>query len=238
MAAKSVLSLSRNCVGRDFIVGDLGGAFDQVFQAMQDARFDPMQDRLFSVGHLLGSEGSLTACIRFLRAPSVFAVLTNSEQDLIDLFADGAPDDESVEALAGMDFHGLAWLASCGYQQRMQLVTAMRMLPLAISVGNGGPAVGYVHGGVPRSMSWGEFLHGLRRDEDRCVRSALRGTAGEAEVDGVEHVFTCYTPEWDLTHCHANAMAVAPGPYLHLVEDMMAPLKSVLGREVTHDDHR
>ena len=76
--SKNVLCLPRNRVGRDFIVGDLGGAFDQMFEAMRDAGFDPSRDRLLSVGHLLDGEHSLTNCIRFLRTPSVFAVISNS----------------------------------------------------------------------------------------------------------------------------------------------------------------
>lgn len=232
--SKNVLCLPRNRVGRDFIVGDLGGAFDQVFEAMRDAGFDPSRDRLLSVGHLLAGEHSLTNCIRFLRTPSVFAVISNSEQDLIDLFADGAPDDESIEALAGIDFHGMAWLASCGHQQRMQLVTAMRMLPVAISVGDGGPSVGYVHGGLPGTTPWGEFLRGLQRGDENCLLAALRGTGGDIEVEGVDHVFSCYTPEWELTHRHANTIAVTPGPFLRLVADMIAPLELVQGREVAH----
>jgi len=234
-ASKNVLCLPRNRVGRDFIVGDLGGAFDQVFQEMRDAGFDHGRDRLFSVGHLLAGEHSLTNCIRFLRTPSVFALLTNSEQDLIDLFADGAPDDESVAALAGMDFHGMTWLAKCGHQQRMQLVTAMRMLPVAISVGESGPNIGYVHGGLPTATSWSDFLRGLQHDDEGCLLAALRGAGSYGEIEGVDRVFTCYTPDWDLTHRYANTIAVTPGPFLHLVEDMMAPLKLVQGREEAHE---
>lgn len=224
---ENVLCLPRNRVGRDFIVGDLGGAFDQVFEVMRDVGFDPSRDRLFSVGHLLAGEHSFTNCIRFLRTPSVFAVISNSEQDLVDLFAEGAPDDESLQALAGMDFHGMAWLASCGHQQRMQLVTAMRMLPVAISIGDGVASVGCVHGGLPGTMSWGEFLRGLQRGDENCLLAALRGVAGDIEVDGVDHVFTCYTPDCEMTHRHANTIAVTPGPFLHLIGDMIAPLELI-----------
>lgn len=232
MANSSVLCLPRNRVGRDFIVGDVGGAFDELFQAMQDVDFDPGRDRLISVGHLLAGQASLTSCIRFLRTPSVFAVLSNGEQDLIDLFADGPPDDEAVEALAAHGYHGMAWLAGAGHQQRMQLVATMRLLPLAISVGDVGGATGYVHAGLPQGEDWQEFLAGLRQGEERCVWAALRGVAGDHQVAGVERVFVCYTPEWDLTHRHANLVAVAPGPLPQLIGDMMAAPKLVEAREV------
>jgi serine/threonine protein phosphatase 1 len=231
MASSSVLCLPRNRVGRDFIVGDVAGAFDQIFQAMQDVDFDPSRDRLISVGHLLAGQTSLTSCIRFLRTPSVFAVLSNGEQDLIDLFAEGPPDDEAVEALAALDYHGMTWLAGAGQLQRTQLVAAMRLLPLAISIGDVGAPTGYVHAGLPQGEGWEEFTAGLRRGEDHCVWAALRGAAGDHQVAGVERVFVCYTPEWDLTHSHANIVAVAPGPVLRLISDMMAAPKLVEGRE-------
>lgn len=231
MASSNVLYLPSNRVGRDFIVGDVGGAFDQLFRAMQDVDFDPNRDRLISVGHLLAGQASLTSCIRFLRTPSVFAVLSNGEQDLIDLFAEGPPDDEAVEALAALDYHGMTWLAGAGQLQRTQLVAAMRLLPLAISIGDVGTATGYVHAGLPQGEGWEEFTTGLRRGEEHCVSAALREMTGGHQVSGVERVFVCYTPDWDLTPSHANIVPVAPGPVLRLISDMMAAPKLVEGRE-------
>lgn len=227
VAGSAVLCLPSNRVGRDFVVGDIGGAFDELFVAMQDANFDPYRDRLISVGHLLAGPGSLTSCIRFLRTPSVFAVLSNGEQDLIDLFAEGPPDDEAVEALAALDYHGMAWLAGAGQQQRMQLVATMRLLPLAISIGDVGPATGYVHAGLPQGQSWDEFLGGLRRGDEHCTWAALRGAGTDRQVEGVECVFVCYTPEWDLSHRWSNTAAVAPGPALQLIGDMMVAPKLI-----------
>lgn len=233
MTTSNVLCLPSNRVGRDFVVGDIDGAFDQLFQAMRDANFDPARDRLISVGHLLAGLHSLTSCIRFLRSPSVFAVMSNGEQDLIDLFAEGPPDDEAVEALAGLDYHGMTWLAGAGQQQRIQMVASMRLLPLAISIGDAGASTGYVHAGLPAATDWNDFLTGLRRGDEHCVLAALRGVGrDDSQVEGVGQVFVCYTPEWDLTHRHANTMAVRPGPVLHQIGDMMAAPKLVEGREV------
>lgn len=199
---------------------------------MQDAKFEPSRDRLISVGHLLAGQVSLTSCIRFLRTPSVFAVLSNGEQELIDLFADGPPDDEAVDALVELNYHGMEWLSGAGQQQRMQLATTMRLLPLAISVGDAAATAGFVHAGLPRTTRWDEFLAGLRQGDEGCMLAALRGAGGEHNpVEGVERIFVCYTPEWDLTHQHANTVAVMPGPVLQLIEDMMAPPKLVESRE-------
>lgn len=217
----NVLCLPQNRVGRDFVVGDTGGAYDLLLQSMRSAGFEPSRDRIFSVGHLLAGECSLTDCIRFLRMPSVFAVRTNSEQDLLDLFSDGPPDEESIRTLNELPFHDMGWLTKVGYQQRMQLVSAMRMLPVAISIGNGVVRTGFVHESVPEGKAWGDFLGGLQEDAENCLMAAMRGIGGSAMiVEGVERMFVCYTPDWAGTKRPANAVAVAPGSALYLVEEM------------------
>lgn len=234
-SSPAVLCLPRNRVGRDFIVGDVCGAFDQVLLAMHDVQFDSNRDRLISVGHLVAGRESLASCIRFLRTPSVFAVISNGEQDLLDLFADGPPDDEAVAALAELDYHGMEWLAGAGQQQRQQLVATMRLLPLAISIGDGAAHLGFVHAGLPPATPWNEFLVGLRRGDEWCTLAALRGTgSGNEHVEGVERIFVCYTPEWDLVHRRTNTVAVLPGPVLQLVGDMMVPPKLLESREAAH----
>ena len=211
---QNVLVLPANRVGRDYIIGDICGAFDLVYQAMRENDFNPERDRLFSLGHLIHPDGPLTDCIRFLRHPSVFAVRSNGEQQLLDLFEEGEPDDACVEALATLDFHGLGWLAGTGHAQRRQLVEAMRMLPLAITVGE--HEVGLVHAGVPAGTTWKEFSVGLCKGDEEFIQVALHGTMGVKPdlVPDVGNVFVCYTPEWDGMHENTNVTAVLPDPVL------------------------
>lgn len=44
---------ARNQAGRDFVIGDVHGAFDEVWKAMKLAGFDRSRDPLFSVGDLV-----------------------------------------------------------------------------------------------------------------------------------------------------------------------------------------
>lgn len=48
-----VLRLPENTRGRDFVVGDIHGAFDKVEAAMAKVGFDVERDRLLSVGDLV-----------------------------------------------------------------------------------------------------------------------------------------------------------------------------------------
>ena len=42
-----------NTAGRDFVCGDLHGCFDTVEHALKQLDYDPLRDRLFSVGDLI-----------------------------------------------------------------------------------------------------------------------------------------------------------------------------------------
>lgn len=225
---QNVLCLPENRVGRDFVIGDVDGGFDRIFAAMRGVHFEPNRDRLFSVGHLLHSDTSPSECVRFLRHPSVFAVRTNSEQELIDLFDDGEPDGESIEAVAQAGFSCMAWLASAGAAQQLQVVDTMRMLPLAITVGERGAVSGFVHAAVPSMASWAEFGHGLQSGNEECIQAALFGVEEQAgTVGGVRTVFVCYGPDWDLRNDSGNTAVVLPGNSLRLLGMARAGHRSI-----------
>lgn len=56
----------RNLAGRDFVVGDIHGAYDLVIQGMKAARFNPTCDRLFAVGDLIDRGPGSHRAARFL----------------------------------------------------------------------------------------------------------------------------------------------------------------------------
>lgn len=214
-STRNVLFLPPNRIGRDFIIGDVCGCFDMVFQSMREFDFSPERDRLFSLGHLIHPDASLTDCVRFLNYPSVYAVRTNGEQDLLELYNEGEPDDEAIASLAALEFQGLGWLAAASPAQRRQLVDVARMLPIAISVGEQRAQVGFVHAGIPNGGSWRQFCSRLCHDDEESIQIALRGapTSGKA-LDDVENVFVCYTPLCEQEAGQSNVSSVLPDPVL------------------------
>lgn len=58
-ASPRYVRLDRNRPGRDFVIGDAHGAFDQVWRAMKLAGFDRSRDRLCSVGDLVDRDAAL-----------------------------------------------------------------------------------------------------------------------------------------------------------------------------------
>ncbi|MBB5020283.1 serine/threonine protein phosphatase 1 [Chitinivorax tropicus] len=83
-----VAYLPDNTRGRDFIVGDLHGCFDELMFLLDQVRFDPACDRLFSTGDLVDRGPRSMDCLRLLRQPWLFAVQGNHERLLLDALAD------------------------------------------------------------------------------------------------------------------------------------------------------
>ncbi len=73
-----------NTAGRDFICGDLHGAYELLVNAMQHLDFDKTKDRMFSVGDLVDRGPQNMECLRLLTEPWFHAVRGNHEQMMID----------------------------------------------------------------------------------------------------------------------------------------------------------
>lgn len=114
---------ARNVQGRDFVVGDIHGAFDLVLRAMEQAKFDPAIDRLFSVGDLIDRGNGSHRCVKLLAQPYVHVVRGNHEDMLIDLYKDGEPAHEILMFAARSN--GFGWWLSTSDSQRQDILAAI-----------------------------------------------------------------------------------------------------------------
>lgn len=196
----AVKKFGRNTLGRDFVVGDIHGAFDMVLEAMGKAGFNPRIDRLFSVGDLIDRGPGSHRCVRFLAQPYVYAVRGNHEQMLLDLYADGVPNPATIEFMAGRN--GFGWWLGVPDAQRTEILEAVARLPLAIEIDTGRGSVGLIHADVPAGMGWGNFLVRLEAGDPDVVHTCLWGRERVKNLDtngvaGVGRVFAGHTPQWD-----------------------------------------
>ena len=72
-----VLRLPENTLGRDFVIGDIHGAFSVVVEAIKLVQFDPKKDRLFSLGDTIDRGPESRRAQRFLSTPWVHAIRGN-----------------------------------------------------------------------------------------------------------------------------------------------------------------
>lgn len=191
-----VKTLPINLAGNDYVVGDIHGAYDLLFSAVNASGLDPARDRLILVGDL-GDRGKYSKlALTLLREPWVHAVRGNHEEIFLDLYANGEPDPELLEF--HVENNGLAWTLELTAQERAQFCAAYAALPYAIEVPTKRGTVGIVHAEVPPGMTWPYFVEKIKAGDRRTMKSALWGRERvkqniHAGVLGVGRVFCGHT---------------------------------------------
>ena len=83
-----------NKEGRDFIVGDLHGCFNELSKLMDYIGFDPIKDRLFSTGDLIDRGPNSLECLSLLKKKWFYPILGNHEELFLSRYKnyeDGTP---------------------------------------------------------------------------------------------------------------------------------------------------
>ncbi|VVO21437.1 metallophosphoesterase [Pseudomonas fluorescens] len=186
-----------NSAGRDFAVGDIHGHFTRLQEALDTVDFNPLVDRLFSVGDLVdrGPE-SLDVDAWLLRKTWFHAVRGNHEQMTIDSYQAGRVSDQCA-----MHFiNGGAWFYGLSRVEQACYANLFAELPLVIEVETAGGPVGIVHADVPRG-SWSDLIEALAGDDTEaehvaamCLWSRRRITNEDHEgVSGIRAVIVGHT---------------------------------------------
>lgn len=209
-----VKRLPLNLEGRDFVVGDIHGAYDLVIEAMHRVKFDPLRDRLFSVGDLINRGPKSHWCADFLRQPYTHAVKGNHEQMMLSLYANGAPDEDSLRQICSQN--GLEWWIEMPHEKRLDILNQLQALPFAIEVQTRRGLVGLLHADIPKGMSWPAFLANLevgdRETQKACLWGRLRINEDNKEVvPGVGRVFVGHTIQWNGIKQFGNVYAIDTG---------------------------
>lgn len=211
-----VVRVPLNSAGRDFVIGDVHGAFDEVREGMKAVDFDISRDRLFSVGDLVDRGAASHRANAFLKQPYVFSIRGNHENDLVELYRDSDNADIGVEALAHLNFHGMRWLDSVSAADRAELVERFARLPLAIEIQTPRGTVGLVHGEVPHGMAWGTFLTRLEAGDEAVITSCLEGRRRIEDKDasgvpGVGRIYCGHSIRWEGAQRLGNVWAIDTG---------------------------
>lgn len=208
--------LEVNAHGRDYVIGDVHGAFDQVLQGMKAVGFDRQADRLFSVGDLVDRGPGSPRARAFLDQPYVHAAQGNHEADLVEIYAGQEEPCKVIAALAEINFNGMGWLASTTTDERADLVKRFAALPIAMEVPTARGTVGLVHGEVPRGMDWSTFTAAIEAGDKRAIASCLQGrtrlrSQDATGVPGIGRIFAGHTPQFSGATRLANVYAIDTG---------------------------
>ncbi|KWA84209.1 hypothetical protein WL29_22885 [Burkholderia ubonensis] len=211
--------------GRDFVLGDIHGAFHLVMKALEALSFDPSVDRLFSVGDLVDRGEYSQMALEFLNEPWVYAVRGNHEQMVLDLYTSGTLDETSLAF--HVKHNGMGWWLTTPPERRTALLAAFARLPVAMEVETARGTVGLVHAEVPIGMDWPTFIEKLEAYDHTTIKSAIWGRERATHnnysgVLGIGRIFAGHTPQLNgarrLGNCYFidtgavfGAKGVAPG---------------------------
>ncbi len=144
--------LPDNLHGRDFLVGDLHGCYEPLYQALNAVHFDPQQDRLISVGDLVDRGPDSIRCLGLLEESWFHAVLGNHEAAMLahagEDLAGGTPEAAQWHLAVGG-----AWLDDCWpWEEHPRLLALLRLagnLPHVLHIGEGANRYHVVHAQLP-----------------------------------------------------------------------------------------
>lgn len=208
---KPIRHVPANPSGRDFVVGDIHGAFDLVIAAMKAVGFDRAVDRLFTVGDLIDRGPGSHRVLEFLAQPYVYSIRGNHEDELLNLYEAGPPDEDILKIACR--YNGLQWWLSVEPAKRIEILDAISRLPLVIELDTPRGLVGFLHADVPQGMSWGVFRRALLAGDERTRETCLWGrsrikTRDQTGVPGIGRIFVGHTPDWKGIQRFGNVFAI------------------------------
>ena len=183
-----------NTAGRDFAVGDIHGHFTKLQAALDAAGFNPVTDRLFSVGDLVDRGPESALVLEWLARPWFHAVQGNHEDMAISYAQQALRDDLYMH-------NGGAWLMAKNQDEKAEYAVALSELPVAIEVETAAGLVGIVHADCPfptwqMLQSWAEGnMPGMRNIQEAVQWSRSRiATENHEGVSGVRALVVGHTP--------------------------------------------
>ncbi|MGD2074827.1 MAG: metallophosphoesterase [Gammaproteobacteria bacterium] len=204
----------RNSHGRDYVVGDIHGCFDQLRVALERVSFGSETDRLFSVGDLIDRGTRSAEALQWLSRPWFHACAGNHE----DMALRSRHDEEVLFTWTLMN--GGDWWLALDAESRAQYLSAFRQLPAAMEIETVRGRVGIVHADLPADLSWPQFVAALESGDEAARHTAMWGRQ-RAEgwvttpVEGIDQVVCGHTIMPDhRVHRQANVWFIDTGAFV------------------------
>lgn len=116
-----------NTKGRDFVIGDLHGAYKNLMVILEKLQFNESHDRLFSLGDLIDRGADSEKCLELLKESWFFSIKGNHEELLVKTF-----ENPSLRPL--WNKNGGEWSQSISAEKLASYADALRKLPLVMSI--------------------------------------------------------------------------------------------------------
>lgn len=191
-----VMHLGANLRGRDFVMGDIHGAYDTVWAAMKAVGFDKTIDRIFVAGDLIDRGIGSHRVKDFLLQDYTYAVAGNHDYDF------STVEPHVIRHLAQSNYDGMGWAAHLSDAEILSIQDVLLQLPIAMDVETPRGLVGFVHADIPLNYSWERFLLDLAIGDEAVIEVAIRGRLrfrkrDSSGVAGIGRVFVGHNVSWN-----------------------------------------
>lgn len=192
-----IQTFQKNEHGTDYVLGDIHGRFDLVYESLKEVNFDGNKDRLFCVGDLIDRGPYSKHVVDFLSLPFVHAIRGNHEDMLLDYY-------ETYPEATDEDFYyvgvknGMTWFLENNETERRIILESLYKLPLVIEIESERGLIGLVHADVPKDLSWQEFKHEIENNNEVIIETALWGRSRllneiEQDIVGLGRLYVGHT---------------------------------------------
>jgi len=184
---QQIKRFTKNTAGRDFCVGDIHGHFTKLQKALDAIGFDPLCDRLFSVGDLVDRGPECEEVEEWL-AKGWFHPVRGNHDDYVCRY--------DTCDIGNWMYNGGSWFVGLPTVQQQCLQILFNDLPLAIEVETDEGPVGIVHADVPNGGWQNLESHFSNRNGRNFVMWSRNRFEHDDDsgVDGVRAVICGHTP--------------------------------------------
>lgn len=173
-----VQRFTQNEFGKDWLVGDIHGYYEELMLALKSKNFNFEKDRLFAVGDLVDRGSESEKVVQLVEENWFISVRGNHDQFIIDqfdseriLFGGKYQRYDRVVRIYEKENH---WFKALDEPIRAYLAKILMTLPYVIELETHGIKIGVSHAGVPMKYDdWNEFILELpnRKVRERTLRT-------------------------------------------------------------------
>lgn len=200
MAAKlknKIVRFEKNKIGTDYVLGDIHGRFDLVYENLKEVNFNSFKDRLFCVGDLIDRGPYSKHVVDFLKFPFVHAIKGNHEDMLLEYY-EKFPDATDTDFFHIGVANGMDWFLENTAEERKEILDSLSNLPLVIEIESDRGLIGLVHADVPKNMSWSDFKTAIEDNNDVVIETALWGRSRimneiQEDIPGLGRLYVGHT---------------------------------------------
>lgn len=181
--------LKKNTQGKDYVVGDLHGCYNQLMKQLQEINFDFDKDRLIAVGDLIDRGEDSLKCLELVFEPWFYSVRGNHCELMFDAILSGCKGSLNCWLSNGGD-----WIVDTTDDELTDIrntilaIYESNLLPLAIEVDTDEGLVGIIHGKPP--ALWCQTM--IRDTRQACLWSSSIGK--EFTSKGIHKVYVGHRP--------------------------------------------